>query len=108
MEIARKAEGSGEVDTPILQAKYQFPNSISFPPTQNLIKQTFYQEFAQMVRYAFELRSQVEPNYAWLESRCKRLLLLSGTRRDACYQWCPSNCPLSRKEELWDVFSALS
>ena len=46
-----------QVNTPILQKKYAFLETLTFPPTKNEIKKVFYEEFTKLVKYIFELDS---------------------------------------------------
>jgi hypothetical protein len=56
------------------------------------------------MQYVFDLPSETEPNYTDIDHRCQRLLLLSGTSRNKCFDWCHPNCPIKAEEELWDIF----
>ena len=57
-----------------------------------------------MTEYLFNLEPRGEPDYRWLLHHCDRLLLLAGTRKGRCFDWCLPECPKRRTEELWDIF----
>lgn len=103
-EINRRAEVNSQVNTPILRAKHDFIKGITFPATKNEIKKVFFSEFTEICRYIFELPIDGEPKYTWISQRCERLLLLSGTRRGQCFDWCRENCSRRKRQELWDIF----
>ena len=103
-ELERRTDLASQPNTPILQKKFLFLEELELPTTKNEIKKAFYDEFRTLAEYIINLEPRAEPDYRWILHRCDRLLLLAGTRKDRCFDWCPPECPKRRHEELWDIF----
>ena len=52
-----------------------------------------------------ELDPETEPNYSFIDQKCSRLLILGGTRRGNCFDWCFEKCAKKQTDDLWEVFN---
>ena len=77
---------------------------MKFPSTAKAIMKVFYEEYLQLIKYIMELDPEVEPNYSLIDQKCSRLIILAGTRRGSCFDWCFEHCPKKSTLNLWDVF----